>query len=54
VIIGIITAGSAEHQTLRRERGGQRSLLWLRERVRTWRPVVKESQLVKDRRVPGA
>jgi hypothetical protein len=33
-----------------RERcGGQRSLLWARERVRTWLPVVEESQFVLDR-----
>jgi hypothetical protein len=32
-----------------RERcGGQRSLLWARERVRTWRPVVEESQFLQD------
>jgi hypothetical protein len=29
--------------------GGQRSLLWARERVRTWRPVVEESQFTLDR-----
>ena len=29
--------------------GGQRSLLWARERVRTWRPVVEESQFLQDR-----
>jgi hypothetical protein len=33
-----------------RERcGGQRSLLWAQERVRTWRPVVEESQFLQDR-----
>ncbi|HYY89979.1 MAG TPA: hypothetical protein VFA49_14375 [Chloroflexota bacterium] len=33
-----------------RERcGEQRSLLWARERVRTWRPVVEESQFLQDR-----
>jgi hypothetical protein len=29
--------------------GGQRSLLWVRERVRGWRPVVEESQFTLDR-----
>jgi hypothetical protein len=28
--------------------GGQRSLLWVRERVRSWRPVTEESQLLQD------
>jgi hypothetical protein len=28
--------------------GGQRSLLWARERVRGWRPVVEESQFIQD------
>jgi hypothetical protein len=37
-----------------RERcGGQRSLLWARERVRTWRPVVEESQFVQDCSLSG-
>jgi hypothetical protein len=32
-----------------RERcGEQRSLLWARERVRSWRPVVEESQFIQD------
>jgi hypothetical protein len=30
--------------------GGQHSLLWARERVRGWRPVVEESQFNQDRR----
>jgi hypothetical protein len=35
-----------------RERcGKQRSLLWARERVRRWRPVVEESQFIEDRSV---
>jgi hypothetical protein len=29
--------------------GGQRSLLWARERVRSWLPVVEESQFILDR-----
>src|SRR6266511_2776626 len=28
--------------------GGQRSLLWARERVRRWRPMVEESQFIQD------
>jgi hypothetical protein len=28
--------------------GGQRSLLWARERVRRWRPVIEESQFIQD------
>jgi hypothetical protein len=33
--------------------GGQRSLLWARERIRRWRPVVEETQFTQDRPVPG-
>jgi hypothetical protein len=33
--------------------GGQRSLLWVRERVRRWRPVTEESQFTQDRPKPS-
>jgi hypothetical protein len=31
----------------------QRSLLWARERVRTWRPAVEETQFIQDRLEPA-
>ena len=33
--------------------GGQRSLLWARDRIRRWRPLVEETQFLQDRPTPS-
>ena len=33
--------------------GGQRSLLWARDRIRSWRPVVEETQFTQARPEPA-